>query len=191
MSQQGARSAVIGIARRRAATTPTTDLGPLVTQPGNDVSGYSLLDGHAFRNAMNVLIARERSNFTILVIRPEQLGSTLALGETILRQLRGPSGDLVGYLDAAVAVALRRTDHVGAVAFADRVRDDWRRAGNGELLVDIAEHPFAEQRVIELLTADWSAAAWIPAIVDGAEEPKDQRRRGDVRAARAGTADRQ
>jgi hypothetical protein len=162
-----------------------------VTQPGNDISGYSLLDGHAFRNAMNVLIARERSNFTILVIRPEQLGSTLALGETILRQLRGPSGDLVGYLDAAVAVALRRTDHVGAVAFADRVRDDWRRAGNGELLVDIAEHPFAEQRVIELLTADWSAAAWIPAIIDGAEEPKDQRRRGDVRAARAGTADRQ
>jgi hypothetical protein len=77
------------------------------------------------------------------------------------------------------------------VAFADRVRDDWRRAGNGELLVDIAEHPFAEQRVIELLTADWSAAAWIPAIIDGAEEPKDQRRRGDVRAARAGTADRQ
>jgi len=191
MSQQGARSAVIGIARRRAASTPTTDLGPLVTQPGNDISGYSLLDGHAFRNAMNVLIARERSNFTILVIRPEQLGSTLALGETILRQLRGPSGDLVGYLDAAVAVALRRTDHVGAVAFADRVRDDWRRAGNGELLVDIAEHPFAEQRVIELLTADWSAAAWIPAIIDGADEPKDQRRRGDVRAARAGTADRQ
>ena len=191
MSQQGARSAVIGIARRRAASTPTTDLGPLVTQPGNDISGYSLLDGHAFRNAMNVLIARERSNFTILVIRPEQLGSTLALGETILRQLRGPSGDLVGYLDAAVAVALRRTDHVGAVAFADRVRDDWRRAGNGELLVDIAEHPFAEQRVIELLTADWSAATWIPAIIDGADEPKDQRRRGDVRAARAGTADRQ
>jgi len=191
MSQQGARSAVIGIARRRVASTPTTDLGPLVTQPGNDVSGYSLLDGHAFRNAMNVLIARERSNFTILVIRPEQLGSTLALGETILRQLRGPSGDLVGYLDAAVAVALRRTDHVGAVAFADRVRDDWRRAGNGELLVDIAEHPFAEQRVIELLTADWSAASWNPAIIDGADEPKDQRRRGDVRAARAGTADRQ
>jgi len=191
MSQQWARSAVIGVARRRSSSAPATDSGPLVTQPGNDVSGYTLLDGHAFRNAMNVLIARERSNFTILVIRPEQLGSTLALGETILRQLRGPSGDLVGYLDAAVAVALRRTDHVGAVAFADRVRDDWRRAGNGELLVDIAEHPFAEQRVIELLTADWSAATWIPAIIDGADEPKDQRRRGDVRAARAGTADRQ
>jgi hypothetical protein len=168
-----------------------TDPGPLVKQPGNDVSGYTLLDGHAFRNAMNVLIARERSTFTILVIRPEQLGSTLALGETILRQLRGASGDLVGYLEAAVAVALRRTDHVGAVAFADRVRDEWRRAGHGELRIDIAEHPFAEQRVIELLTADWSAATWIPVIIDDADEPRDQRRRADVRATRAGTADRQ
>ena len=190
MSQQGARSGVIGIARRRAASA-TTDAGPLVTQPGDDASGYTLLDGHAFRNAMNVLIARERATFAILVIRPEQLGSTLALGETILQQLRGASGDLVGYLDAAVAVALRHTDHVGAVAFADRVRDEWRRAGHGELLVDIAEHPFAEQRVIELVTADWSAATWIPVIIDDADELRDQRRRCDVRAARTGTADRQ
>jgi hypothetical protein len=162
-----------------------------VTQPGNDISGYTLLDGHAFRNAMNVLIARERSTFAILVIRPEQPGSTLALGETILRQLRGASGDLVGYLEAAVSVALRRTDHVGAVAFADRVRDEWRRAGYGEVRIDIAEHPFAEQRVIELLTADWSASAWLPVIIDDADEPSDQRRRCDVRETRAGTADRQ
>ena len=191
MSQQWARSAVIGVARRRSSNAPATDGGPLVTQPGNDVSGYTLLDGHAFRNAMNVLIARERSVFSILVIRPEHRGSTLALGETILRQLRGASGDLVGYLEAAVAVALRCTDHVGAVAFADRVRDEWRRAGTGELLVDIAEHPYAEQRVIELLTADWSAATWLPVIIDDAEEPRDQRRRWDASAARTGTADRQ
>ncbi len=191
MSQQWARSGVIGVARRRVSSAPATDPGPLVKQPGNEVSGYTLLDGHAFRNAMNVLIARERSTFTILVIRPEQLGSTLALGETILRQLRGASGDLVGYLEAAVAVALRCTDHVGAVAFADRVRDEWRRTGHGELRIDIAEHPFAEQRVIELLTADWSAASWIPVIIDDADEPRDQRRRADVRAPRAGTADRQ
>jgi hypothetical protein len=55
---------------------------------------------------------------------------------------------------------------VGAVGFADRVREQWRRAGLGELLIDIAEHPFAEQRVIELLTADWSAARWMPAVID-------------------------
>jgi|SRR5689334_11877816 len=166
MSEQWARSGVIGIARRRNSNAQSTDAGPpLITQPRGLGSEYTLLDGHAFRNAMNVLIARERSLFVILVIRPERHGSTLALGETILSQLRGASGDLVGYLEAAIAVALRRTDHVGAVAFADRVRDEWRRGGNGELHVDIAEHPFAEQRVIELLTTDWSAR-WMPAVID-------------------------
>src|SRR5690348_2859500 len=157
MSQQwdGARSGVIGIARRRISSVHRLDARPLITQPRVD-SGYSLLDGHAFRNAMNVLIARDRCVFTILVMRPERNGATLALGEMLLRQLRGVSGDLVGYLDAAIAVALRGTDHVGAVSFADRVRDQWRRAGHGELFIEIAEHPYAEQRVIELLTADWS-----------------------------------
>ncbi|HEX4469079.1 MAG TPA: hypothetical protein VH080_06070 [Gemmatimonadaceae bacterium] len=165
MSQQWARSGVIGTARRRISSAQRAETRPLITQPLL-ASGYSLLDGHAFRNAMNVLIARERSVFTILVMRPERDGATLALGETILRQSRSASGDLVGYLEAAIAVALHCTDHVGAVGFADRVREQWRRAGLGELLIDIAEHPFAEQRVIELLTADWSAARWMPAVID-------------------------
>jgi hypothetical protein len=167
MSQHwdGARSGVIGIARRRISGVQRADPRPLITQP-RVASGYTLLDGHAFRNAMNVLIARERVVFTILVLRPERLGASLALGETIMRQLRGASGDLVGYLDAAIAVALRGSDHVGAVAFADRVRDQWRRAGHGELFIEIAEHPFAEQRVIELLTADWSASQWMPVVID-------------------------
>jgi|SRR5690348_4915181 hypothetical protein len=191
MSQQwdGARSGVIGIARRRISSVHRLDARPLITQPRVD-SGYSLLDGHAFRNAMNVLIARDRCVFTILVMRPERNGATLALGEMLLRQLRGVSGDLVGYLDAAIAVALRGTDHVGAVSFADRVRDQWRRAGHGELFIEIAEHPYAEQRVIELLTADWSAAQWMPTVIDDADAAEeDQRRRAGER--RAGIAKRQ
>jgi hypothetical protein len=115
---------------------------------------------------MNVLIARAHSPFSILVIRTPSQEGTLALGETILRELRGASGDLVGYLDGAIAVALHGTDHVGAVAFSDRVRDEWRRAGRGELQIDIAEHPFAEQRVIELLTTDWSAVTLSHAVID-------------------------
>lgn len=183
-----ARSGVIGIGRRKPQAVQPADL-PLITQPRGLSSGYVLLDGHAFRNAMNVLVARGRTVFTILVIRPEQLGATLALAETILRQLRGASGDLVGYLDGAVAVALHRTDHVGAVAFADRVRDEWRRCGNGELRIDIAEHPLAEHRVIELLTTDWSATSWIPLVIDDAGDVSHQLRRdGDMRT---GIAERQ
>jgi hypothetical protein len=162
-----------------------------MTQPRGIASGYALLDGHAFRNAMNVLIARAGTMFTILVIRPEQPGLTLSLGETILRQLRGSSGDLVGYLDGAIAVALHRTDHVGAVSFADRVRDEWRRARGGELLVDIAEHPWAEARVIELLTSDWSVSTWIPLVIEDGHEPPYPARRDPGDDTRTGLADRQ
>jgi hypothetical protein len=139
---------------------------------------------------MNALIARVRSAFTILVIRAQQRESTLALGETILRELRGASGDLVGYLEGAIAVALHATDHVGAVSFADRLRDDWRRLGRGELLIDIAEHPFAEQRVIELLTTDWSTI-WDAATIDERDRLVAQPLRDTADGNRTGAADRQ
>jgi hypothetical protein len=182
---KGAQSGVIGIARRRVGSRLPVE-GPIITQPRAAGSEYVLLDGHAFRNAMNVLIARAREPFTVLILRTRQRDWTFALGETIMRQLRGMSGDLVGYLDAAIAVALRATDHVDAVSFADRVRDDWRRTGHGELEVEIAEHPFAQARVIELLTTDWSLHAWKTAVIDDrgdlfADQPRraaDERRTG-------------
>ena len=179
-----AQSGVIGIARRRVANRQHAE-GPIITQPRASDRDYVLLDGHAFRNAMNVLIARAREPFTVLILRTQQRDWTLALGETIMRQLRGASGDLVGYLDAAIAVALHATDHVGAVSFADRVRDEWRRKGRGELDIEIAEHPFAEPRVIALLTTDWSVPAWNTAVIDdrgrllvGQARRADERRTG-------------
>ncbi len=182
-----AQSGVIGIARRRVCSRQVAD-SPIITQPRAGDSDYVLLDGHAFRNAMNVLIARAREPFTVLILRTQQRDSTLALGETIMRQLRGASGDLVGYLDDAIAVALHATDHVGAVSFADRVRDEWRRKGRGELEIEIAEHPLAESRVIELLTTDWSVPVWNTAVIkDGSQLSSGQPRRGDGR--RTGMAD--
>jgi len=192
MSEQWARSGVIGIARRRNSNAQSTDAGPpLITQPRGLGSEYTLLDGHAFRNAMNVLIARARSVFSVLVIWPRRRGSTLALGETILQELRGASGDLVGYMDGAIAVALHATDHVGAVSFADRVRDAWRRGGDGELSIEIAEHPFAEQRVIELLTTEWSLSWDTFLIDDGGDGSDAQAVRADAEDIRTGIADRQ
>jgi len=183
-----AQSGVIGIARRRIANRQQAE-GPIITQPRASDRDYVLLDGHAFRNAMNVLIARAREPFTVLILRTQQRDWTLALGETIMRQLRGASGDLVGYLDAAIAVALHATDHVGAVAFADRVRDEWRRRGRGELEIEIAEHPLAESRVIELLTTDWSVPVWSTALIDdgGQLSAGQPRRAADER--RTGVAD--
>jgi hypothetical protein len=183
-----AQSGVIGIARRRTANRQPAD-GPIITQPRASGNGYVLLDGHAFRNAMSVLIARAREPFTVLILRTQQRDWTLALGETIMRQLRGPSGDLVGYLDAAIAVALHAADHVGAMSFADRVRDEWRRMGRGELEIEIAEHPFAQPRVIELLTTDWSVLVWkTTPIEEGNQRPADQPRRAPD-GRRTGMAD--
>jgi len=184
------QSGVSGIARRKIPNGQPADR-PLIIQPRDLVSGYVLLDSHAFRNAMNVLIARARSVFSVLVIWPRRRGSTLALGETILQELRGASGDLVGYMDGAIAVALHATDHVGAVSFADRVRDAWRRGGDGELSIEIAEHPFAEQRVIELLTTDWSLSWDTFLIDDGGDGSDAQAVRADAEDIRTGIADRQ
>ena len=182
------QSGVIGVARRRGANRQQAEV-PIITQPRMDGRDYVLLDGHAFRNAMNVLIARAREPFAVLILRTQQREWTLALGETILRGLRGSSGDLVGYLDGAIAVALHAADHLGALAFVDRVRDEWRRMGRGELEIEIAEHPFAEARVIELLTTDWSATAWHAAVIDDGDEiPADQVRRADDER-RTGVAD--
>jgi hypothetical protein len=182
-----AQSGVIGIARRRTVNRQQAEC-PIITQPRASDRDYVLLDGHAFRNAMNVLIARAREPFTVLILRTQQRDWTLALGETIMRQLRGASGDLVGYLDAAIAVALHATDHVGAMSFADRVRDAWRRKGRGELEIEIAEHPLAEPRVIELLTTDWSVPVWNTGFIDnGGPQLGGQPRRADGR--RTGVAD--
>lgn len=185
-----AQSGVIGVARRRTPNRPAAD-GPIITQPRSDGMGYVILDGHAFRNAMNVLIARSRERFSVLILRTQLRDWTLALGETIMRQLRGSSGDLVGYLDGAIAVALQATDHVGAVSFADRLREEWRRLGRGELEIEIAEHPFAEARVIELLTTDWSLSTWNATVIDdGGPRRTDQPRRA-AEDKRTGIADRQ
>lgn len=182
------QSGVIGVARRREASRQEAD-SPIITQPRAAGRDYVLLDGHAFRNAMNVLIARAREPFAVLILRTQQRDWTLALGETIMRGLRGASGDLVGYLDAAIAVALHATDHLGALAFVDRVREEWRRMGRGELEIEIAEHPFAEARVIELLTTDWSVPVWrAPVIDDGSEYLADQPRRA-ADETRTGMAD--
>lgn len=152
---QRMRGGVVGTARRRSSSTPESER-PLVTLPRSRDS-YVIFDAHAFRNAMNVLIARARDPFTVLVMQPARPDTTLWLAELVIDQLRAGSGDLAGYLESAVAVVLRGTTREGALPFMDRVRDAWRRSGAGELFVEMAEYPWEEQRTIGLLTTDWSS----------------------------------
>ncbi len=61
--------------------------------------------------------------------------------------------------------------------------------GRGELEIEIAEHPFAEARVIELLTTDWPPPVWhAPVNDDGGQFSADQARRA-AEERRTGVAD--
>lgn len=152
---QPTRTGVFGTARRRRSR-PQTGEHPLITLPRSRDS-YVPFDAHAFRNAMNVLVARAREPFTVVVIKPALPDATSGLAEVIVSQLRAGSGDLAGHLESAIAVVLQAAGRDGGLRFLGRLRDIWPKFGGGELCVEIAEHPEEEQRVIELLTSDWSA----------------------------------
>lgn len=145
---------------RRKRSSPNSNERPLITMPRAQDS-YAVLDAHAFRNAMNVLLARARYPFTVLIIRPAMADTTLSLANVVVGQLRAGSGDLAGHLESAIAVMLHATDREGALRFGERLRESWRSVGGGELYIEVAEYPLEEQRTIDLLTADWSAESWL------------------------------
>jgi len=180
-------SGVVSVARRRASVSQGGQR-PLIMLP-RGCECYLLLDAHAFRNAMNVLIAGAHGPFTVLVIRPLMPGTTLRIADVVLDQLRAGSGDLAGFLEAAVGVALLATDREGAERYCERVRSAWRRAGCGDLLIDIAEYPREEQSAIDLVTTDWSALPWMPVEIEELDRPASQRRPDDGDEMRTGVAD--
>lgn len=143
------------IARGHPAGAQSDVEVPLVVQPSADGGGYELLDGHAFRNAITAHMAGDPVPFfTIVSLRPTDAGSALGLGEMMLRRLRLQSGDLAGYLGTGVAIYLHSARRKDVDAFAERVREEWRRAGNGELDVVVASYPTEEERIVDLLAAE-------------------------------------
>jgi hypothetical protein len=155
---QWMKGGFVGTTRRKRPSRQLSE-DPLITLP-RARGTYVVFDAHAFRNAMNVLIARSQEPFTVLIMRPIVADATLRLADVVVGQLRAGTGDLAGYLEAAVAVMLHGAGRDGALRFRERAREAWRQLGGGELLVDMAEYPREEQRAIELLTTDWSAESW-------------------------------
>lgn len=144
------------IARGHAPGAPFGDVEvPLVVQPSADGEHHELLDAHAFRNAVSAHMAGDPLPFfTLVSLRPGGTGTALQLGELVLRKLRLESGDLAGYIDAGVAVYLHSARRKDVHPFAERVREEWRRAGHGELEVLVASYPAEEDQVIALLTTE-------------------------------------
>lgn len=141
---------------RGHAPRPLSDVEvPLVVQPSADGRTYELLDAHAFRNAVTAHMAGDQVPFfTIVSLRPTVGGTALQLGELAMRRLRLESGDLAGYVDNGIAIYLHSARRKDVHPFTERVREEWRRAGNGELEVVVASYPAEEDQVVALLTAD-------------------------------------
>ena len=124
-----------------------------------------LLDGHAFRNAINAHLAGdEEPAFTVAILKPDAPGTTLRLGEVVRRALGAGTDHLVGHLDGAVAVYLHGAPRPDVAPVIERFREEWRRSSSGELAVEIASHPAEEHRVIDLLSADWGGVEGSPLV---------------------------
>lgn len=125
---------------------------PFVTQPTADGQHYEPMDAHGFRNAVNAHMAGDKVPFfTLLTLRPTNGGSPTDLSSVVLRGVRADSGDLAGLVDDGVAVYLHSARRKDVEPFVERVREEWRRAGHGELDVTTAAYPTEEQQVVSLL----------------------------------------
>jgi DNA-binding response OmpR family regulator len=132
-------------------TNPEIEV-PFVTQPSADGFGYKAMDAHAFRNAVNAHMAGDRVPFFALVtLSPSQAGSAQDLTRLVLRRVRIDGGDLAGVVDDSVAVYLHSTRRKDVTSFVDWMREQWQRAGNGDLHVSVAAYPAEENHVLTLL----------------------------------------
>jgi hypothetical protein len=126
---------------------------PFVTQPSADGFGYTAMDAHAFRNAVNAHMAGDRVPFFALVtLRAIDGGSAQDLTRFVLRRVRIDGGDLAGVVDDSVAaVYLHSTGRDDVTSFVGWMREEWRAAGHGDLHVSVAAYPAEEHDVLTLL----------------------------------------
>ena len=73
-----------------------------------------------------------------------------ALSEVAIRTMRVDGGDLAAVDGAELSVYLHSARRKDVSPFVERLRDEWRRIGKGEIEVDTLSYPADEQRVQEL-----------------------------------------
>lgn len=137
----------------RSSTAPVADTEvPLALQPQHG-EGYRPLDGEAFRQAVQAHVSGDRvPSFTIVSIHSRN-GDADAISAIALRNTRVEGGDLTGVDGEGVKIYLHSARRKDVLPFVERVRDEWRRAGRGELEIDTLTYPADESRVRTLFDA--------------------------------------
>ena len=132
---------------------------PLLVQPGADAGQAEPFAEGDFIDAVRTHIEKDRLPFfTLVTLRPAR-GEPRQLADLAVRSMRVDGGDLSGIADDEVFVYLHSVRRKDVDPFIERVRDEWRRAGHGELDVETASYPSDEDRIRSLVETSPGAGA--------------------------------
>jgi archaellum biogenesis ATPase FlaH/CheY-like chemotaxis protein len=123
---------------------------PLVAQPqaGN---GFEPLDGDGFRDAVKAHVTGDRVPFFTIVRARVPDDDARALSAVAIRTMRVDGGDLAGVSGPELNIYLHSARRKDVSPFIERLREEWRRIGKGEIEVDTLSYPADEQRVQALI----------------------------------------
>jgi KaiC/GvpD/RAD55 family RecA-like ATPase len=139
---------------RRAAdfpdsNEPTPKLPAQPTKNGVHVP----LDAAGFRAEITEVTSNDpRAVFVLAVVTPPP-GKLAALSNVSLQTVRAVNGDLVGLTNNQVLIHLHATGRKHAPYFIDRLRENWKNAGSGELIIDVLAYPADQDRLRNLLNS--------------------------------------
>lgn len=139
---------VESVARRGRSTAQSfadADI-PLATQPQNG-NGFKPLDGDGFRDAVKAHVTGDRVPFFTIVRARVPDDDARALSELAIRTMRVEGGDLAGVDGPELSVYLHLARRKDVSPFVERLREEWRRSGKGEIEVDTMSYPADEHRV--------------------------------------------
>jgi KaiC/GvpD/RAD55 family RecA-like ATPase len=127
------------------------DLPDLPVQPTRDGERVSF-DRAGFNSAVSDIIADDpRALFAIVAITPPP-GLLGPLAGVSLRTVRAVNGDLVAATENQVLIYLHGTGRKHARYFVERLTENWKNAGAGELVVDVLGYPSDHDRIRTLLS---------------------------------------
>ena len=147
------------IVRRGRSQARALDVDvPVVMQPMHGTS-YTALDAKGFRQAVQAHVTGDRvPYFTVATFRPTR-GQPHALAELAMKTMRVDGGDLAGVADDCVTVYLHSARRKDVPPFVERLRDEWRRSGMGELDVETATYPGDEEKLRDYVAVERPDAA--------------------------------
>jgi circadian clock protein KaiC len=137
---------------RRAADLEDENGDPpdLPVQPTRDGERVAF-DRAGFNASVSDIIADDpRALFAIVAITPPP-GLLGPLSGVSLRTVRAVNGDLVAVTENQILIYLHGTGRKHARYFVERLRENWKNAGAGELVVDVLGYPADHDRIRMLL----------------------------------------